>query len=128
MADVTPDATKGRPVAKPRALDAPAYCLRLREDGTWIIVDTAAGQTIATYRKYGKIEATYADTVPHGTDPLAAMAEQAKTREAFVVAMLRAAGQDPDDHVTTFLAVNLLDAAAMLGRRVARKRPTQPAG
>lgn len=114
---MTHPTTKGRPVAKPRALAAEAYCLRLVEDGRWFVVDTSDPSVLGE---------TPADNPPRADvaalGALPAMQEQARRREAFVQARIVAAGEDPDDHVTTFMAATAAEAAEMTGLPLPSKR------
>lgn len=114
--------TEGRPVAKPRRLDAPAYVLRLLEDGRWIIVGSASGQTV---HLNARREPVFTDAVPPEVEPLAAMRASAERRTAYVTALLTDAGRDPEDHVIVFLGCVAAEASQLTGIPLAgRKRAT----
>lgn len=114
--------TEGRPVAKPRRLDAPAYVLRLLEDGRWMIVATAAGKTL---RLNARREPVISDAVLPGAEPVAAMQREATVRTAYVMRLLVEAGKDPDDHVVVFLGCSAAEASQLTGIPLAgRKRAT----
>lgn len=115
--------TEGRPVAKPRRLDAPAYVLRLLDDGRWIIVGSASGQTVHLSRSGQPV---FTDAVPPETDPLAAMRDSATRREAYVTKLLTDAGRDPEDHVIVFLGCSAAEASQLTGIPLAARKRANP--